>query len=336
METQIPSEIRRDPLTNEWVIVAQNRSKRPKGILKNKIRKHSPIKKCPFEDPVATGHGEPLMIIKPKIKGDWSLMVIKNKYPALFPTDFKSYKIGDYKILKGSGHCEVVITRDHKKSLYQLGKNAVSEMLLAFLQRSIALSKERTTEYVMCFINYGPTAGASMTHPHGQIISLPIIPPDVSRIMEKTKWFYNQNKKCAYCEMLKWEKKENKRVVFQNDKFITIAPFISRNAYELAIYPKKHQSDFRSLKMPDLNQLAEVLYDAISRLYQELSDPDYNIMIQTVPTNDSHKYYHWHIVIYPRTELPAGFELGTGMEICGLDPTEAAFRLKQWKNKKIK
>ena len=328
-----PSEIRQDPTTGDWVIINSGRFKRPGGKIVAKKRKHLPLSRCPFEDPIKTGHGEPLFIIKKSLKGEWSTMVIKNKFPAVLNGPLKVWNEGLHKIITGVGEAEIVLTRDHKKSLAQLGLNAVKEFLLAYLNRFRALSQDPKTEFIMGFMNYGPTAGASISHPHGQIISLPIIPPAISNQLKTAAKYYYQKKRCLYCDLIKWERKEKKRVIKENKKFISVCPYTSKNAYQINIYPLKHQPDFKMLETEDIELLAEVLLDALSRLFKLLKDPDYNLMIHSGPIKKSHPYFHWHLELIPRTELPAGFELGTGMEICGLDPDIASRQLKKIKIK---
>jgi len=327
------SELRQDPISQEWVIVAKHRLKRPGGKITGKKRKHQPISQCPFENPQATGHGDPLFKISKKLNGDWSVQVVNNKFPSLITGQKGQVKVGPYLVLNAIGHCEVVLTRPHTKSLAQLPLQTVEEMFLAYLVRANELAKDKNTKYVMGFINFGPSAGASISHPHGQIISLPIVPPDIILALKRVKNYYQKNKSCVYCDIIKWEKKEKKRLVFENEKFLTVTPFISKNAYELIIYPKTHAAQYRKIDLSDLKFLAEALIDALKRLDKELQDPDYNLYIKTAPVDNKGNYFHWYIDIIPKTELAAGFELGTGMEICALDPEEAARRLRKYKFK---
>lgn len=333
MKDSFPSQIRQDPTTGEWVIINSGRFKRPGGKIIAKKRKHLAISKCPFENPQKTGHGEPVFVIKKSLKGDWSTMVIKNKYPAVLKGNPKTWDCGLYKVMAGVGEAEIVLTRDHKKPLAQLGLTAVKEFLLAYLNRFNNLSQNPETEFIMGFMNYGPTAGASISHPHGQIISLPIIPPAISHQLKTAKEYYLKKKRCLYCDLINWERKQRKRIIKENEEFVSLCPYTSKNAYQINIYPLNHQSDFRMLKLNQLDLLADILFDALWRLFRLLKDPDYNLMIHTAPVKKSHPYFHWHLELIPRTELPAGFELGTGIEICGLDPDEASRQLKNIKKK---
>lgn len=325
-----PSEIRRDPISGKSVIVAFKRSKRPHGLIKTKKRTHQPIKECPFENPLKTGHKEPLFIIE-KERGDWSVMVILNKFPAVTFQKFFKRKEGFYEKEAAIGQAEVVLLRDHKKSLAELKPINCLEMLVAFRERYNKLSQDKRIKFVFPFINLGKIAGASITHPHGQIISLSIIPPYVEQILKGGKNFYKKRKKCFYCLNISWEKKEKKRIIYENKEYISFCPYISTNPYEIHIYPKKHLTNFGIVSDESLKYLSEALFDALKRIYKELGDPDYNLFIYSSFLKEHQKFFHFHLQIIPKTETIAGFELSSGMEVCGLAPEEAAKRLRKIK-----
>jgi UDPglucose--hexose-1-phosphate uridylyltransferase len=324
------SEIRKDPITGQMVIVAFKRSKRPHGLIVSKKRIHQPINKCPFENPLKSGHKEPLFLIE-KERGDWSVMVILNKYPMVTFQKFFKKREWFFEKEAAIGQAEVVLTRDHKKSLAELPKINTLEMLLAFRERYNHLSLNPKIKFVFPFINLGKTAGASITHPHGQIISLSIISPYVQRILKGSENFYKKRKKCFYCSNINWEKKEKKRIIYENKEYFSFCPYVSTNPFEIHIYPKKHLANFGKVSDESLRYLSEALYDALRRIYKELNDPDYNLFIYSSFLKEHQKFFHFHLHLIPKTETIAGFELSSGMEACGLAPEEAAKRLRRIK-----
>lgn len=324
------SEIRKDPITNQEVIVAFKRSKRPFGTVSFKKRYHQPISKCPFEDPYKSGHQEPLFIIE-KEKGKWSVIVILNKFPAVTFQKFFRKKEWLYERESAIGQAEVVITYDHKKSLAELEPIYTLEMLMAFRERYLRLSLDKRIKFVFPFINLGKSAGASITHPHGQIISLSFIPPYVNNFLNGARKFYRKNKKCFYCLNVNWEKRKKERVVYENKEYLTICPFVSTNPFEIRIYPKKHFSNFGLITDDSLKYLSEALYDALKRIYKVLNDPDYNLFIYSSFLKQDQKSFHFYLNIIPKTETIAGFELASGMEICGLSPEDSAKILRKVK-----
>lgn len=340
------SELRQDLVSGDWMVVATGRSKRPNFFSKRGRKKFTqPISKCPFEDPQVTGHSEPLLIYykenkKKRVEGakklvkDWNLQVIKNKYPTLGPGDCsKTYKEGPYSLMDGAGFHEIVITRDHKKHLALLSPERVEEVIKAYQERYLALMDHRCVNYIFMFHNHGLEAGATIAHPHSQLIAIPIIPADVRRSIKGAKEYHEEHNRCVHCRMLKWEKEE-RRSIFQNEYFIVYSPFVPRVNFELRIYPRKHQSNFEKINETERKYLAEALQQALYRLYKGLKDPAYNFFIHTAPCDGKdYKYYHWHIEILPKTNIWAGIELGTGVEVITVKPEDVAKFLRKIKVK---
>lgn len=322
------SELRQDLVSGDWVLIATGRGKRPYSFVKEKrLKLEQPISKCPFEDPQATGHGDPLLIYyeKGKFKKEWSLQVIKNKYPAFGPGDCSTiYKEGPYILMDGAGFHEIIITRDHYKHIHSLSVEKVEEIIRAYQERYLDLMNRQCVNYISIFHNHGREAGASIPHPHSQLMAFPIIPADIRRSLKGSKEFHKKHKKCVHCLMLKWEREEG-RVIFQNEHFIVYAPFVPRTAFELRIFPRKHKSNFEKLTKTERKYLAEAFSATLGKLYRGLKDPPYNFFIHTAPCDGKdYKFYHWHIEILPKTSVWAGFELGTGIEISTIEPEEVA------------
>ena len=338
------SELRQDLVSGDWVLIAKTRSRRPHTFIEKKKKDFiQSISECPFEDPQASGHGEPLLIYyeenkkhrapgAKKLIKDWSLQVIKNKYPAFGPGDCsKIYKEGPYALMDGAGFHEIVITRDHKKHFALLPLEKIEEVIRAYQERYLVLMEHHCVNYISIFHNHGLEAGASIPHPHSQLIAMPIIPSDVGRSLRGAKNYHEEHKRCVHCLMLKWEKEE-RRSIFQNEHFIVYAPFVPRAAFELRIFPRKHQSNFEKINDTERKYLAEALWQALYHLYKGLKNPAYNFFIHTAPCDGKdYNYYHWHIEILPKTAIWAGFELGTGIEISTIEPEEVAKFLRKIK-----
>lgn len=331
------SELRQDLVSEEWVVIATGRGKRPHAFIQRKVQKfEQPISKCPFEDPQTTGHGEPLLIYykedeKRRIKGvkklvkEWSLQVIKNKYPAFGPGDCSDdYKEGPYTLMDGAGFHEIVITRDHKKHLASLPIEKVEEVIKAYQERYLALMEHKCVNYIFIFHNHGSEAGATIPHPHSQLIAIAVLPSDVKESLRGAKEYHEKHNRCVHCTMLKWEREE-KRSVFQNEHFIVLSPFVPRKNFELRIYPRKHKSNFEKITKMERKYLAEALQQALYKLYKGLKNPAYNFFIHTAPCDGKdYKYYHWHIEIMPKTNIWASIELGTGIEVISIEPEKVA------------
>jgi len=336
---RFPSELRFDLVSKDWVIIATGRGKRPEMFKKEKREEVKITKKeCPFcnietqEKPLliySKGKKVPLDTI---ITDDWTTIVIPNKYPALLPNaKLEKKKEGKfYQTMNAVGFCELVVTRDHKKHFAHFEISQVKEIFDAYQERYLDLQKKPLVNYVSIFHNHGREAGASQPHPHSQIITTPLIDIDLRKALSKAKKYFRKNKECAYCQMNAWEEKIKKRVIFKNKNFLVVCPFASKTAFQIIISPKKHLSNFEEITQKEKWQLAEAFQQAMKKLYKGLSDPPYNFYLHTAPC-DGQKYpfYHWHWTILPKTSTPAGFELGTRMEISTIEPEKAAEYLRK-------
>jgi len=215
----------------------------------------------------------------------------------------------------------------------------VSSVIEVFQNRYAQLKDEKCIKYILLFHNHGELAGASISHPHSQLIALPIIPPDVARSLSGSERFFKKNRKCVHCAMIAQERREKKRIVFENKYFISVAPYASRVSYEIRIFPKRHESYFEDMLQTKRSAFAEALIDSLARISKVLGNPNFNFFIHTSPINSINKnskieknkkdFYHWHLEILPRTSKWAGVELGTGIEVTAISPEEAAEKLRK-------
>lgn len=330
------SEIRQDPVSHDWVIIATGRSRRPEDFkYKSKRTEEDNPQKCvfckkdAFEDPAKSGNVVVATVFSKNNQEEWQIKVIENKYP-LLKGDKCGLVInhGPYEVQPGAGHHEVVITRDHFRSLGQMSQEEIEKVVAIYQERYQFLSKFDCSRYILIFHNHGREAGASIAHPHSQIIAVPVMPGDAARSLIGSKNHYREKGECIHCAMIDWERKEKKRVIFENEQMILFAPYVPRTAFELRIYPKKHSAYFEKMDDSQKKDLAETLRQGLGRLYSALDDISYNFFIHTSPVykNREHAdYYHWHVEILPRASTPpAGFELGTDIDVSAVDPNEVA------------
>lgn len=332
-------QLRKDLVSGDWIVIAPHRRKREhKNNFKFRKRKIEPIKGCPLENPQKSGNGLPI-ILYPKIKNsikknssqkasDWRIQLIKNKYPALLSKNIYPpvLKEGIYSIMPAIGHHELVITRDHNNNFSEISLSDAVQVFKIFQERYKMIAKENCTAYISVFHNWGPGAGASVYHPHYQIISIPVVPLRINRLLKNSYQFFRERHKCVQCAIIDYEKKNKKRVIFENESAIALAPFFSEEPYEVQILPKRHTPCFEDMPENDLRDIVKALQAILKKITKNLHDPDYNFYIQTAPVKnkEKHDYFHWHIEIRPKISIMAGFELNTGMEINVVSPEEAA------------
>jgi UDPglucose--hexose-1-phosphate uridylyltransferase len=332
---KFPSELRLDVNSKNWVVIATGRAKRPETFKSKKKRVVSSKKDCPFCD--IKKQGDPILVYSRGKKQDqiknWSTVVIPNKFPAFIRSDKLERKKenGLFERMNAVGSHEVVVTRDHNKSLALLPQSHVKEVIDVYTDRFKSLINEDKINYVAIFHNHGPEAGASIDHPHSQIIGIPLIDSDLEGALRRAKK-YSQTKECIYCEMNKWEIKKKTRIVHQNKDFIAVCPYASRSAFQVIISPRKHLSFFEKITEKEKVNLAEIFKVVLAKLHKALGDTPYNFYLHSAPSDGkNHSYYHWHWTILPKTSIWAGFELGVGIEISTIEPEKAAQYLRKQK-----
>ncbi len=328
-------ELRKEPVSGRWVIIATERALRPTDF---KPPSHS-IKAggfCPFcsgnEDktpPEIMAYRE--RGTEPNSRG-WRVRVVPNKFPALV-IEGGLDKRGDgiYDVMNGIGAHEVIVEcPQHEISLTALEPAHVQEILWTYRDRLVDLKKDKRYIYGMLFKNVGAAAGASLEHTHTQLIVTPIVPQIVATEMEGSLTFYKYRGRCLFCDMIAQESAGKVRVLMEGEHFITFAPFASRFPFELWILPRNHSSHFENIQKSEVEELAVTLRSALCSLESILEEPPYNFIIHTSPFDQPElEHYHWHIEVIPRLTRMAGFEWGTGFYINPVPPENAVEDLRK-------
>ncbi|MFH1611868.1 MAG: DUF4931 domain-containing protein [bacterium] len=329
-KTNASSELRMDLVSNDWVVIATGRARRPESFAENKRNINVvSVKDCPFCDQEVL---DTSIFKSCRSDGSWVALSIPNKYPAF--TQQKSLnerKEGPNRIMDGHGFHEVIITYDHDKQMALFSQEDVKRVIDVYQARYLSLMNQEFIKYISIFHNHGQEAGASVAHPHSQLIAIPIIDPGLRGSIDGAESFYTSQGKCVYCAMLEWDKKDGRRIIYENEKFIVVCPFAPQVSFEVRVYPKNHQSHFEQINGKDKGLFADALHTALYKIFQGLKDPAYNFYIHTAPCDGAnYDFYHWHVNIMPKTAIWAGFELGTGVEISTIEPEKAAEFLRKF------
>lgn len=323
-KTKAPSEFRLDLVSNDWVIIATGRARRPETFVREKrIREEVAKKDCPFCQPVIEEKAAEKI---ERDDGSWFILSMPNDFPALSRRNLLNKREkGPYRIMDGHGYHEVIITSDHDKPTAEFSKEEMKMMIDLYQKRYLDLIGKKFIKYVSIFHNHGKEAGASVVHPHSQLIAVPVIDPDLKDSLDGAERYYREHGQCVYCQMLEWDLKDGGRIIYQNEKFAVLCPFAPQVSFEVRIYPKKHQPAFEKISEEEKEFFADALQKALSRVNRALDDPPYNFYFHTAPANgEKHGHYHWHLNIMPKTSVMAGFELGAGIEISTIEPEKAA------------
>jgi UDPglucose--hexose-1-phosphate uridylyltransferase len=330
-------ELRKDPITREWVVIAVERARRPRDFLTASVEEEKTnSERCPLcPGNEALTPPEILAFRDPSGEKDgsgWWVRVVPNKFPALaIEGDIKKAGYGMYDHMNGVGAHEVIVETDkHNACLASLTSKQVEDVLWAYRQRYLDLKKDSRMKFILFFRNHGRIAGASLSHPHSQLIATPMIPRDIVEEMEGARRYDQYRERCVYCDILRQELEEGERVVADNGDFLAFEPYASKYPFETWILPHRHAPSFAYISQQEQASLAQILRETLLRIRNCLGNPPYNYSLHIAPCDDDQKsLYHWHLEIFPRLTVAAGFEMGTGIYINVTPPEQAAAHLRE-------
>lgn len=328
------SELRRDPIAGRWVIVDTDHPSKPEEFEHELHGWRGGV--CPFcygneslTPPEIEAIRDPHT--GPNTSG-WQVRVVPNKFPALqIEGDLDRRGLGIYDMSSGIGAHEVLIESPyHHKDLPDLLNNEIENVLNMLCRRATDLIKDKRFKYIMIFKNYGPSAGASLEHPHTQIIALPMVPKNPLEEIKGAQEYFDYRERCIFCDIIRQEMQEKERIVLENKYFLSFCPFVSRFPFEIWIMPKKHNAYFCHLPQEEIPALASIFKDTMAKVKKVFPSLAYNLMIHSAPINGDGgvEGYHWHIEFTPKLTRVAGFEWGSGFYLVSTPPELAAQYLK--------
>jgi UDPglucose--hexose-1-phosphate uridylyltransferase len=322
-------ELRQNFFTKDWVIIATERAKRPE-----ELKTHRPIELVPsFMENCAFCPGNesktPIEVLRcPGSDGEpWGVRVIPNKFAALSselqPTRNLTHL---WRRIDGFGFHEVIIEgADHSRCMALMPDSHVASTLSVYRDRYNTLSADARINHITIFKNHGPDAGASMQHPHSQLIATPIIPSQVRHRLQEARRHYDDAGECMFCHMVEREVEAQTRIVVKGEHFVAMEVFASATPFSTHILPMRHMASFGDITDAEISDLAHVLRTLLAKIYFGLENPDLNYTVRSGPTEYSGaRHFHWYVSVIPRLTRVAGFELGSGMFINTVLPEAAA------------
>ena len=329
------SEIRRDYYTDRLVIISPGRSRRP-------FDQASPEGKgepseCPFcpgnesktppADLVFSQRGGSLVKLsdgESEAVEDWCLRVFLNPYPALSKTPAQSFSEPPRYSEPGYGyHYVMVASPKHEEGFGRMELDQWMNILAGLQDKTRQLFSLKGVAYVSVFINHKREAGASVAHPHLQILTLPQLPPVIEAEARAYQTSMEERSVCPMCNVVGLEH-GGPRQVLVTDHFLAFCPWAPSNAYEFWIYPRKHQTSLLKVSQKEMKDLALVLRATLGGLYSALDDPPFNLVFHISSEKKTTKQIHWHAEVFPRLNIWAGMEKGVGVYINPVPPEEAA------------
>lgn len=249
--------------------------------------------------------------------------MVPNRYPAFSGTETLSVSnLGPlFRQADATGIHEVlVLTPDHESSFADLDDAQITLIMAALRDRIAAHATEPNVRYSQAIVNYGREAGASLHHPHGQLLGIPFVPGEVA---DEEAGFRRFGATCALCSLVAAELDADYRVVHDDDAALTVCPFWSGVPYEMLVIPKTHHGHLIDADDATLTGVGIAIRDALASMRSRAGDLAYNLVFHTLP-HQHDSLYHWHVHIVPRVASVVGFEQGTGVLINIVAPEAAA------------
>jgi len=314
---------------DRWVIIAPERAERPNALLRPLPERDDEV--CPF-CPGNEQMTPPEILSRRPADNGWTLRVVPNRYPALrVEVQMSRSGNGLFDLMAGVGAHEVVIeTREHKLTLADVPVEQIEEILRAWQERMLDLSRDIRLKSIIAFKNHGAPAGATLFHAHSQLVALPFVPPSLSEELRGARRHFEEKERCVYCDVIAQELREKERVVIEAEGAVALAPWAARSPFETWIFPREHRSGFESASGQELRAVADALRAMLRKIDVALEKPAFNLYLHTMPLREpANEHYHWHLELKPVLTQQAGFEWASGCHINPTPPEEAAGFLRQ-------
>ena len=277
------AELRKHPLTNDWIMIASHRQGRPQ----------MPKDYCPF----CPGSG--------KVPEQFDVYKYDNDFPALSPNPPEPDPVATafFETAPAYGKCEVILySPEHTVTLPELPTAHIKKLVDLWAERYEALRADEKVKYVFIFENRGEVVGVTMPHPHGQIYAYPFLPKKLELEIENARKYKEEKQHCLFCDMLQAEKDFGERIIFSNEHFTVFLPFFTEYPYGVYIQSNRHITNIAAFNEEERTALAATLRRTTGML-DSLFDYKFPYMMcmYNEPVNgpDAADCFHFHIAFYP-------------------------------------
>lgn len=320
------SQLRLDPLTGRWVVVSANRSDRIGAFLEQPLPIEVDVTRpCPF----CPGNEEatPPALVTYGPGGGWLVRVVPNLYPAFEgAVPMVVSHLGPvFTQAPGSGIHEVLVfSPRHDTSWADLPDDQVDLVMAAIRDRMVEHTGQPGLRYSQVIVNSGREAGASIEHPHAQLLGMPFVPREIA---DEQAGFARFEGRCLLCTTAEAEIAAGHRLVHADDDVVMLCPFWSGSAYEMLVLPRRHGPHLHAATAGDLAGVGRAVRSALRLVRQRVGEVGYNLVFHSAPYRAT-GLFHWHIHVVPKLTTPAGFEFGTGVLVNVVAPETAAADLR--------
>jgi UDPglucose--hexose-1-phosphate uridylyltransferase len=318
-------EIRRDPITQSWVVQGQ------------KEVHDGPLQKCPFDYPAS--EGKPILASPPE--GLAQVRVLPHPDP-LYRIEGQHGRLAEvmYDKMGPTGAHEVVVELpQHDRRLSQASDEEIERVLSVWASRIADLKKDVRFKYVSVFKNQGVEAGEEWSHAHSQVTATIFVPRRIKYELKAAREWFKERERCIFCDVVRQEEKKGTRIVDVQGEYYALCPYASRVPYEVWLLHRRHNHLF---EQPHANSnrhhFAALLGRVLRRLEKVASA--YHLVVHTAPNTRNKKGelagywktlaedFHWHIEILPIVEKRSKSYSIKEVYFNGVLPEQAAERLR--------
>jgi len=319
------SQLRLDPLTGRWSVISEERRERPFAFQPRRLPVEAePGRPCPF---CPDGGSDADPTLEYVGAAGWEVRVVPNLYPAFKGgAPMAVTNLGPvFTQAPGSGVHEVLLLGpEHRTSWADLDEKRSALVMRAVAERMKSHAAIPGLRYSQAIVNSGREAGASLEHPHGQLMGIPFVPREIT---DEQAGFARFAGNCLLCTTVDAEESAGNRVVYSDDDVIVVCPFWSGTPFEMLVLPRNHGAHLGKASPDDLAAVGRALQRGLAALRTNLGDVAYNVIFHSAPYRAAGDF-HWHAHVLPKAATVAGFELGTGVVINVVPPEEAASSLR--------
>lgn len=255
---------------------------------------------------------------------EWCVRVFQSSNPSVTTLETVDYTDKPHYSEPAYGYHQIVVASpDHNANLSSISIEQWTNVLLVIQDRVRWLYTQKGVTYVSIYVNDGTAAGAALSHPHLNLLTLSTIPPVIEIEAEAAHKFMNENGNCPACLTLGVES-EGPRQILSTDTYLAFCPWASTYPYEFWIYPKKHMTTFSKISQKEISGLAMILRATLGGLSRALNNVSFNLVFHLSPEKKNSRQIHWHIEVYPQLHTWSGLERGYGVYVNRIGPEKGA------------
>ncbi|HMF03279.1 MAG TPA: galactose-1-phosphate uridylyltransferase [Acidimicrobiia bacterium] len=307
-------ELRRDQLTDRWVLLVPGRAARPHTFPPARGDAGTTPADCPFcpgHEHMTPPEVERSGAGAPETPG-WRVRVVPNLYPIVGGDDAEPGATGAHEV--------AVLSPAHGRSFAQLEEAQAAEVLMVLRDRTRHHLRAGRA-FVQVVINHGAAAGASIEHPHAQLVALDFVPPAV-------EYSVGRGKVAAGDLVLADLERAGEAGRVLDGAAPSWCPHAASAPFEFRVALRAPGARFDDAGDAQVEALAQSARSTLARLAAVLGDVPYNLVVHTAPPGVAPDAFHWYVEVQTRIAVVAGFEQGTGILVNTTPPELAASRLR--------